>query len=147
MTAVVPVAEALVNAVVASTMPPNLPVREVSLRPEPGNRISVRLMPKSGFLPHLTLKLDIERQPELPTSPVLVLRMATMPGLLGLAGAALPLASMMPPGVRLQGERIFVDLAAMAAQHGFAEYLAFARELRVTTEAGRFIVHLDAGVS
>ena len=146
MTASVPVAERLVNEIVAATMPRNLPVREVSVRPEGGNRISVRLTPKASLLPQLTIKLDIERQPELPASPVLVLRMATMPGLLGLAGAAFPIASMLPPGVRLQGERIFVDLRAMAAQQGVADLLDYAREVRVTTEPGRFLVYVDASV-
>lgn len=145
--AAIPVSERLINELVAATMPPNLPVREVSVRPEANNRFSVRLTPRASMLPQLTLKLDIERQPEFPSSPVLVLRMATMGGLFGLAGAALPLDKMMPPGVRLDGERILVDLRAMAAQHGFADVLQYVRDLRVTTEPGRLLLHVDAAVS
>jgi hypothetical protein len=125
-------------------MPRNLPVREVSISPEDGNRLSVRVVPKAMFMPALTLKLDIEKQPEIPTAPVLVLRLATMPGLLGLAGAALP--QVMPPGVRMQGEVILVDLEAMARHHGFLEAFAHLRELRVTTAPGRLILSVDAGV-
>lgn len=147
VTAAIPVSERLINELIAATMPRNLPVREVSVRPEANNRFSVRLTPRASMLPPLTLKLDIERQPEFPASPVLVLRMATMGGLFGLAGAALPLDKMMPPGVRLEGERILVDLRAMAAQHGFGEYVAFVRNLKVSTEAGFTVLHIDAGIS
>ncbi len=125
-------------------MPPNLPVRDVSVTPEDGNRLSVRVVPKAMFMPALTLKLDIEKQPEIPTAPVLVLRLATMPGLLGLAGAALP--QVLPPGIRMQGEIILVDLQAMARHHGFEEAFAHLREVRVTTTAGRLLLSVDAGV-
>lgn len=147
LSATIPASERLVNELVAATMPRNLPVREVSVRPEAGNRFSVRLTPRASMLPQLTLKLEIEKQPEFPASPVLVLRMATMGGLFGLAGAALPIGNMLPPGVRLDGERILVDLRAMAAQHGYGAYLEYVRDLRITTEPGRVLVHLNAGVS
>src|SRR5688572_17700400 len=77
----IPVSERLLNQLVAATMPKNLPVREVTVRPEPGNRFSVRISPRAAFLPQLTVKLEIEKQPQFPTSPEIVLRMATMGGL------------------------------------------------------------------
>ena len=125
-------------------MPRNLPVRDVSVSPEDGNRLSVRIVPKAMFVPALTLKLVIEKQPEIPTAPVLVLRLATMPGLLGLAGAVLP--QVLPPGVRMQGEVILVDLQVMARHHGFEEVFGHLRDVRVTTAQGRLILAVDAGV-
>ena len=41
-----------------------------------------------------------------------------------------------PPGLRLDGEQILVDLHALAAQRGFPDALAYVRQLRVTTDAG-----------
>ena len=145
--ATVPIAESLLNQVIRDTMPSNLPVRDVSVRPEDGNVLSVRLTPRAMLIPAITLKLNIERQPQIPTSPVLVLRLATMPGILGLAGAALPLERMLPPGVRMQGEVIMVDLEAMARQHGFEQYFPHLRQLRVTTDRGRVLLTIEAGVS
>ena len=145
-TATIPVSERLINELVAATLPPHIPVREAHVHPEAGDRFSVRVTPKSGFLPSLTIKLAIERQPDLPASPELVLRMASMGGLFGLATAALPIAQMLPPGVRLDGERIHVDLRAMAAQRGAADLFQYVRQLRITTEEGRAILHLDAAV-
>ena len=143
----IPISERLLNEIVAVTMPKNLPVREVSVRPEQGNRFSVRIAPKAAFLPQLTVKLEIEKQPQFPTSPELVLRMATMGGLLGLAGAAFPIASMLPPGVRLEGNRIIVDLRALAHREGLVDLLDLVRELEITTDAGRVQVFFDSGVS
>jgi hypothetical protein len=136
----------LINEIVGTTLPTSLPVREVHVHPEAGDAFAVRVSPRSGLLPSLTLKLAIHRQPSIPDAPVLVLRLATMGGLFGIAAAALPVAQMLPPGVRLEGEYVHVDLAAIAAQQGFADVMRFVRALRITTEPGRAILHLDAAV-
>lgn len=146
LSATVPVSERLINEIVATTLPSSLPVREVHVHPENGNAFAVRLTPRSAFLPSLTVKLTIDRQPSMPDAPVLVLRLATMGGLLGMAAAALPIAKMLPPGVRLDGELVQVDLQAIAAQQGFADLVRHVRELRVTTEDGRALLHLNAAV-
>jgi hypothetical protein len=146
VSASVPVSERLLNEIVRATMPRNLPVRDVFVHPEAGNRFSVRISPKAAFLPQLTLRLEIERQPQFPASPELVLRMATMGGLLGLAGAAFPIAGMLPPGVRLEGERIVVDLKALAHREGVVDLLGLVRELEITTEEGRVLIFADTSV-
>ena len=142
----VPVSERLINEVVASALPRGAPVREVRVQPLPGNRFSVRVSPRAPLLPTVTLKLEIERQADLPSSPVLVLRMATMGGLLGIAGAALPIAKMLPPGVRLDADRILVDLRTIAAERGAADLLQHVTRLRVNTEEGRVVLHVDLAV-
>lgn len=142
LSATVPVSERLINEMIAATIPAGGHVRDVQVRPEAGDRFSVRITPRASILPALTVKLQIERQPELPGSPVLVLRMATMGGLFGLATAALP--QMLPPGVRMEGDRIHVDLRSIAAQRGLADLLQFVKQLRVNTEEGRVIIQVDA---
>ena len=143
---VIPVSERLIDTLIASSLPPTAPVRQVQVRAVPGGRFSVRITPRAAFVPAITLKLEIVRQPELPTSPVLVLKMATMGGLMGFAMAALPIASFLPPGLRLDGEHILVDLHALAAQRGFADWLGYLRQLRVMTDTGVVIVEFEAGV-
>lgn len=140
----VPVSARLINELVAATLPAGAPVREVSIRPEAGNRFSVRITPRASLLPPLTLRLEIEQQPDLPAFPVLVMRMKTMGGLFGLASAALPIGNMLPPGVRLDGERILVDLGALAADRGFGDLLTYVRRLTVNSEDGRVIVYVEA---
>lgn len=142
----VPVSERLINELVAASIPRGAPVREVRVQPLPGNAFSVRVSPRAALLPSITLRLEIERQPELPASPLIVLRMATMGGLLGFAGSALPIASMLPPGVRLDADRILVDLRTIAAQRGAADLLQHVTQLRVNTEEGRVVLHVDLAV-
>lgn len=141
----IPVSERIINEVIAAALPPGGHVREVHVHPEAGDRLAVKITPRTGFFPSITIKLSIERQPELPDSAVLVLRMA-MGGLMGFASSALPIGSMLPPGVRMEGDRILVDLRAMAAQRGFGDLMPYVRHLRVTTEEGRAVVHVEAGV-
>ena len=146
LTTSIPVSERLLNEIVALSLPPSVPIREAHVHPESGNRFAVRVTPKSGFLPALTIKLAIERQPQMPDSPELVLRMATMGGLFGMAAAAFPIAQMLPPGVRLDGELIHVDLHALAAQRGAADLLRHVKDLRVTTDEGRVVLQVNAAV-
>ena len=121
-------------------------MREVRVHPASGDAFSVRVAPRASLLPSITVRLEIDRQPELPASPVLVLRMATMGGLFGLASAAFPIAGMLPPGVRLDGDRILVDLRAIAADRGAADLLEYVTGLQLHTEEGRAVLHVDLSI-
>jgi hypothetical protein len=147
VSASIPLSEGLLNELVVATMPKNLPVREVTIRPEPGNRFSVRISPKMALLPQLTVQLEIEKQPQFPTHPQVVLRMATLGGLLGMASAAFPIATLLPPGVRLEGERLVVDLRELAHREGVVDLLDLVQDLQISTGAGHVIVqvHAEAG--
>jgi hypothetical protein len=74
-----------------------------------------------------------------------VLRMVTLGGLFGLASGAI--AGMLPPGVRLAGERIEVDLREIAAQRGFADGFQYLTALQIHADEGRILVHVDAAVA
>jgi hypothetical protein len=140
----VPLSDDLVNRFIALSLPATAPVRSVAIHPEAGDRFSVRIAPKAALMPSITLKLAIEEQPRLPESAVLVLRMATLSGLFGLAGAAI--GGLLPPGVKLEGERIRLDLRALAAQHGQGELLDHVSHLRITTEEKRIVLHVELAV-
>ena len=146
LSATIPIGERLLNEIVGAVLPPSAPVRDVIVQPQAGNRLSVRVkLARLDFLPPITLALAIERQPELPASPALVLRIAGLPGLLGFAGPLL-VNPKLPPGVRLDGDRLTVDLAALLAHHGQGELLSYLERLHVTSEAGRLLVDLVARV-
>jgi hypothetical protein len=48
--------------------------------------------------------------------------------------------------VRLDGDRILVDLRTIAAQHGVADLLDHLRQLAITTHEGRLVLSFDAAV-
>jgi hypothetical protein len=110
------------------------------VRADPGNQFSVRIrLARPSFLPAFRLRFVIEQQPQLPASPVLVLRMVAE-GLAALAAPALRFLEVLPPGIRLQQERLYVDLAVLLQKYGAGEALDFLTDLSVSTAEGRIIV-------
>jgi hypothetical protein len=134
----VPVSDRLLNRIIADRLRPSSPIRELELRAEDGNQVTVSVkLARLAFLPAVRLRFAIERQPDLPASPVLVLRIE---GIAARAGPVLHFLDVLPPGVRLEKNRVHVDLATLLAQHGAADGLAYLAALEVTTAAGRVVV-------
>jgi hypothetical protein len=147
VSATIPVSERLLNELVAASLPRSGAVRDATVRPLGQGRIAVRVkLARPDFLPPITATLSIDRQPELPERPVLAFRVTGLPGLLAMAGPLLPIASMLPPGVRLEGDLLTLDLAALLAARGQRELLGYLDRLVVTSEHGRLVVAVDAKV-
>lgn len=140
-----PLSESLLNDIIAAVLPRGGPVRAATVHPQDKNRLAVRVkLARPEFLPPVSVTLAIERQPALPHTPDLVLRVLGLPGLLTLAGPFLSLGSILPPGVRLEGDVLTVNLAALLAQHGAGDLLGLVERLQVRSEAGRLTIDLDA---
>ena len=140
VTALLPVPERLLNEVVASALPTSAPIRDLAVTVLDGNRLTVRAkLTKADFLPPIKLTLEIEGQPE-PPDGVLVLRVASVPGLMPFASTALSMFATLPPGVRLEGERLFVGLRTLLERNGLGEVLTYLESVRITTQAGRLLL-------
>ena len=138
---VVRVSERLLNAAIAEQLRGSPAIRELHVTPRAGDRLGVRVLAaKPSFLPPITLEVIIDKQPSLPDDPVLGLTLSGMGGLLRFAGPLAGFFTSLPPGVRLEGERVFVDLRAALAAHGRAHALDHMRQLLVTSEEGRLVV-------
>lgn len=142
---VVPVSDRLLNELVAENLRPGGSVRELQLHAEAGNRIGVRVKLSASFLPPLNLALVVEAQPVLPASPVLVFRVE-MGSLISLAGPALRFLDALPPGIRLEHERLYIDLAKLLAERGLDSWLAYIDQFNVTTAEGSLIVSIHAAL-
>jgi hypothetical protein len=139
------VADALVNQILAATLPPDAPVRTVSIAARAGNAVDVSVTPKAALLPRVHARLEIDKQAILPGDPVLALRVTGGAGmLLGLASSFL--TASLPPGVRIEGGHVLVDVRAMAAAHGQSSHLRYARTLHVAVDEGVFVITIDAAV-
>jgi hypothetical protein len=134
----------LINHVIAAQLPQGGPVAALAIRVEAGNRFTAHVrLRRLAFLPPIRVPFAIARQPDLPSSPEIVLNVE---GLAALASPALRLLNVLPPWVRADGSHIFIDLAALAASHGAPDALGYVQALSVTTERGRLIVSVRAGV-
>ena len=136
----VPVSDRLLNRIIADRLPRSSPVSELQLHAEDGNQMTVGVkLGRLAFLPPVRIRLAIERQPDLPASPILVLRMV-LEGVAAVAGPALRFLEGLPPGVRLQQDRLHVDLATLLGHYGAASALPFITALELTTVGGQVIV-------
>jgi hypothetical protein len=139
----VAISDRLVNEVIADKIGPDAAVRDVTVRAEPGRaRVTVRVA-RPSFLPPLSFVLTVESQPQLPASPILVLRVGMMPGVAALLGTGLNFMNVLPPGLRLEGDRLLVDIAAVVRDRGYAWVLPYLRSLSVGFEAGRIVNHVE----
>ena len=139
------ITDRLLNQIVATAMQGTRALRDVQLRTLADDRLQARVaLAKPSFLPPFTIGIVIERQPELPATPVLVARLEGAGGLMRLAGAATTFLHVLPPGVRMEGDRVFVDIAALLQQRGFGFVLQYADDLRVHTEEGALRVAFRA---
>lgn len=141
----IPLPAALLTELAAAAVPPSAPFRALTIQPRDANRVRVSAkLKRAEFLPPISLTVEIERQPELPDRP-LVLRLLSIPGVLAIAGGALSMAATLPPGIRFEQERVFVDVQLLLQRQGFGEWLKFISALRVRSEEGRVVVDLTLG--
>ena len=137
-----PVSERLLNQLVVETLPAAAPVRDLQIVPEADDRFSVSFrVGSSSLIPRLKIALSIDRQPELPTSPVIVLKMEAA-GLMALAGPVLRMLNALPAGIVVREDRIHIDLRALADRQGLASFLDHVTELRVNTVPGALVLTL-----
>ena len=142
----VPISERLLNEFIQESLPRSVPVRDLHVSPQAGDRFDVRArLGSSSFLPPLKLGVLIDRQPDLPASTILVLKLE-MGALMSLASPALRFFDALPRGIRVEGDRVYVDLAALLEPRGFGDYLQFVRRLEVHTVAGAVVATIQAGV-
>lgn len=142
-----PVSDRLINQMLAERLPRGGVVSAVDVEAMPANQFSVRVrLGPSALLPPIRFGLAVDRQPDLPAFPVIVLRIVS-PGIAALAAALVArFLRALPPWVRIDGARISIDLLAAAAGAGGAEAFAYLRSLTLTTAAGRVTVSIRASV-
>jgi hypothetical protein len=139
-TITLPISERLLNEALTEMIPQSAPVSDLHVTPEAGDRFTVRFrIGSSTILPRLKIALAIDREPDLPAFPVIVLRLETT-GLMTLASPVLRLLNAFPAGVTLKEDRIHVDLRALAERQGFGAYLDHLDELRVNTVSGAVVL-------
>ena len=139
----VSVSDRLVNEAIAEKLGPESAVRDVTLRAEAGRaRVTVKVA-RPSFLPPLSFVLSVETQPALPASPVLVLRVGMMPGVAALLGTGISLMHVLPPGHRLEGDRLFIDIAAVLESRGYGWLFPYLRALHLSFEPGRTVCRVE----
>jgi hypothetical protein len=119
----IPFSRSLVNRVVAQALRgTSTPVREVDVRPHDGDEFDVVLTLSWPFVPPLKMAVSVAQQPQFPASPVLVFRWSLLGAVGALASRVIASLDRLPAGIRLDGDRLLVDIPVTAG-HGPAETL------------------------
>lgn len=138
------VSERLLNTILTEQLQGSTAIRELHVGPLAGNRFAVRLsLAKPSFLPPISLEVIVEKQPALPDDPVLGLRLSGLSGLLRFAGGFI---KALPPGIRMEGERVFIDIRAALAPHGLTTILNYVKDVAIGTQPGRLLIVFAVGV-
>ncbi len=144
----IPIPDRVINRFIARALQqrPNAPVSAVRIETSDGDRfvahVSIRKLP---MIPEISVAAEVERQPQLPESPVLWLRWS-LPHLGPIARIAAPIVSNLkglPPGIRIDGERAAIDVAELLRARGLGDVVALVTRLEVGTMAGRVVVRLE----
>jgi hypothetical protein len=139
------VTDRLLNAVVANEVRRSKGIRSVELRAAGADRVDVRIfLAGPSFLPPLNVGVLIERQALLPADPVLVLKLEGLAGLLKLAGLASSVLNVLPPGVTMQSDRVYIDIRVLLQQGGLGWIVSCLDELSVHADVGVVRVGLRA---
>jgi hypothetical protein len=142
----IPLKAGLLNALIAERLSTSSSaVASVAIEPAERETFVAHVRLRASIVPPLRITLRIEQQPSFPDSPVLVMRwsMGAIGALARFATPALAKFDVLPPGVRVDGDLIGVDVAELLRSRGAGELLQYIAMVRVRTEAGRAIVEFE----
>ena len=136
------IADTLLNEIIAASLPDGGAVRSIVLHAHADNIVDATIDVRKTFVPTVHVQIAIVRQPVLPADPVVAGRLSG-----GLLKFAAPFLSglKMPPGIRLDGDLLSVDVAVLLARWGWSAVLEYATELRLVTEEGAVVVEIVGG--
>jgi hypothetical protein len=143
----IPVSRALLNRLVAEALAGSgAPVRSVDVQPRAGDQLDVVVTVSWTMVPPLRATFTIAQQPSFPASPVLVLRWSFLGAVGLLASRLIPALDRLPAGVRLDKDRLVLDIPVLAARSGSAALLPYVRALELHTLDDRAVVEVELGI-
>jgi hypothetical protein len=150
ITARVPISRALLNRLVAGALKGSqTPVRAVEVQPLPDDRFELAVTTSMPFVPVLRVTVVVAQQPRFPESPVMVLRWSLFGGLAAIASKFTgSLQEKLPAGVRLDGDRVVLDIPVIA-EHAAADgvqLLLLFRRIELHAIADRAVLDVEIAV-
>ena len=142
----IPLTSRVLNALIAERLHLSktaVTAAEVQVRRD--GELFVRVQLRQAFVPPVIVGLRIERQPDLPHSPVLGFKW-WLPGMGALAALAAPVLSLFkagPPWLTMDGQHVLVDLARLLREHGAEEILTHLGSLRMGTREDALLVWFE----
>ena len=118
-------------------------MRDVDIQPRAGDAFDVLVTVSWPFVPAIKVSFAIERQPQFPASPVLVLRWSLLGAVGAFASRFIASPDRLPAGVRLDGDRLLLDIPRLAEGTPAASWLPYLKSLELHTVEDRFVLDLE----
>ena len=144
----IPLPDDFINRLIAQRLSGHPQVQAVRVESHDGDALVVHVVPRARLLPAMRIVAQIESQPEFPQNPILLLRWS-MPAAGALAMFAAPIVSYfkaMPPGIRMDADRIAIDVRELLRGRGFEDVIGFIRRLAVHTRQGAVMARFELGL-
>jgi hypothetical protein len=142
----IPLTRALLNRLAADAIKGSTaPVRAIDIVPRAGDQFDALVTLTWPLVPTLKATFRIEQQPRFPASPFLILRWSFLGGLGTFASRFLGSLKQLPAGVRLEDDRLVLDIAAMAGRTPAGEVLRYLKTLELHTIDDQAIVDFELG--
>jgi hypothetical protein len=139
----IPIPRALLNHFVGRALAGrDTPIRALDIRPRDGDQFEAVVTVTWPFVPPLTVSFAIEQQPRFPDLPILVLRWSFM-GAVGALASRLTSSLHLPDGVRLDGDRLLLNIPLLAAQSPAGSMLGYVKLLELHTGDGQMIIDAE----
>jgi hypothetical protein len=143
----IPVSRALLNRLVADALAGRrIPVRSVDIQPRAGDRFDAVVTMSWPFVPALTVSFVVEQQPGFPASPQLVLRYSFLGAVGAFASRLVGALDRLPDGVRLDADRLLLDIPALAAGSPAAMMMGYVKALELHTLDDRAVIDLELAI-
>jgi hypothetical protein len=144
----IPLTDAVINRAAAAKLAAmSGPVADAHVHAADGDVLQVALTVRGvPLISTVPVRLQIDQQPELPSSPVLGLHwsLAGLGALARLASPFIERLAKLPPGVRMDGDRLLIDLADLLRAQGLGDLLRLVTRLEVHTRDGQVLVSFEA---
>lgn len=142
----IPFSDAVVNRLIAERIANHPQIASVLVQAREADTVAITVTPRSRLMPAVNISARIERQPEFPHSPTMLLRW-TMPAIGPLAtlvaGPALAFFKALPRGLKADGDLIAVDLRELVQSRGLGEVMGFIRQAAIHTRPGGFVFRFE----
>ena len=143
----VSVSAALLNRIVAGALAGrDTPLRSIDIQPDAGDQFRVAIRVTWPLVPVLNAVFTILEQPSFPASPILVLRWSLLGFAGAMAGRLIKSFDRLPPGIKLDGDRLLIDIAVLAKSSPAAPMLGYVSALELHTLDGRALIDIETRV-
>ena len=140
-----PFTATLINRLIAEHLPSDSAVAAVVLEFHDGDELSAHVRLTTPFVPPLLLRARLAQQPDPAHNTPLLLRwsISGLGAFTPVIGVIVGRLSKLPPWIRVDSDRLELDVGGLIEARGFGEIVPYITALHVSTGEGRVVLDFE----